>query len=512
MKRRHFHRHIRLWLLMSGIFTLILTLTTSAIILIYQVGLKDRYEEGLRLELQNAESLLIQNQFSETAQSQVSATGIHLLLLEAETGRILTQDPAGMPLDLLLGRGSPSRQERRRQTSDDSALLLKLVEEHLEHGETGSFFLTDAQEGREQDQRNTMLALCGRWTDWVYSLYLPVESTNAAISLAIRYATLVSIGAWGICLLLFYALSKVVTRPHRKIAGIASQIAELDFSDRCPEALTWELNDMSHAINVMADSLEANVEALRGANEKLHRELCERTRQQQITADLIANLSHDLKTPIAIISGYAEGLREGVAQNPEKQQLYYDMILRESEHMQSIVSQMLALGRMESGQTPVRPEDFDLTVLLDQVLDSFQREIERLGLELTREGRRPCMVHTDYACARQSIINYIQNAVFHINNGKRIRVRLEDLGDRIRVGVTNSSSPIPPEEAARLWEKLYRGDPSRQRHKGEMGLGLSIVKGNMERLGHAYGVQNDPEFGGVCFWLELPKSDEGTTE
>jgi signal transduction histidine kinase len=373
----------------------------------------------------------------------------------------------------------------------------------------GSFFFTDSgPEGRNgQSLANKSLLLCGREADVLFCLLLPVESTNASIRLAIRYATIINLAAWFVTLFLAYGLSQVITRRHRRLRLVAARIADLDFSQRCPPAITTETDELGQIINSMADSLQENTAALREANERLQAELAERTRQQQITADLIANLSHDLKTPIAIISGYAEGLQEGVARTPEKQQTYYEMILRESERMQAIVSRLLALGRMESGETPIRPETFDLVRLLDELLGSFQREIERRKIDLRRpDWPGTCMVRTDYACARQSLQNYFQNAVYHLNGGSRIQVRLEDRGDTVRVRVTNSSAPIPETEAARLWEKLYRGDPSRQRQHGEMGLGLAIVKGNMERLGHAYGFENDPDFPGVCFWLELPKA------
>ena len=174
--------------------------------------------------------------------------------------------------------------------------------------------------------------------------------------------------------------------------------------------------------------------------------------------------------------------------------------------MQAIVSKLLSIGRMESGETPVKRVNFNLKVLIDDILNVFQREIERQGIVLTRAVDGACMVHTDYECVRQSLVNYVQNAIYHINNGNRIEIRLEDKGDRIRVRVTNSSLPIPVNETRKIWDKLYRMDYSRQRKHGETGLGLSIVKGNMERLGHAYGVENTPSFPGVCFWIELPKA------
>ena len=504
-----------LWVLMSACFTLILSLTLITIILVYRTALSSRYRSGLRDQLYRGLEQLEAADYSPEALTGVEDQGIRVLVLEAETGTVLHRNRDGIPI---LDEDGNERSETQRGHRDlgcgDHGMtetVAELVRDRLGQAE-GSFFISDRELGSDEVRRDRALEskelyLCGRSGRRIFCLNLPVESTNAAVNLAIRYATLVGINVWFASLVVFYFLSKFITRPHRRIADTAAQIAELDFSRRCPSAVTTELNDMGQSINRMADSLEANVNELRDANERMQTELNERIRQQQLTAELIANLSHDLKTPIAIISGYAEGLLEGVARTPEKQQTYYEMILRESDHMQSIVSRILALGRMESGETPIRIETFDLIRLLDDLRDSFQRELERSGIVPEHpDWPETCWVRTDYTCARQSILNYLQNAVSHINGGSRVEIRIEDRGDMIRFRVTNSSAPIPEAEAARLWDKLYRGDPSRQRHNGEMGLGLSIVKGNMERLGHPYGFENDPAFPGVCFWLELPKA------
>ena len=507
MKKQLFaNRHVRLWFLMALFFTLILSLIVSAIILIYRRAIDTGYRAELRIQLQRARSELSVSGYSPEVAEKFAARGIRLLLVDGSTREIIYEEDGGIPIGVLR-ETAPSRERRSdSRRSQDAMLLQELVTARL-GSEDGSFFAADGAEGESPPKglQSMDLFLCGREGKLLFCLFLPVASTNTAITLAIRYATLVSVTAWLIGLLLLYWLSKLVTRPHREIVETAAQIAKLDFSRRCPPALTMELDALGQSINSMADSLETNVKALQDANEQLQAELSARVRQQQISSELIGNLSHDLKTPIAIISGYAEGLLEGVAKTPEKQKTYYEMILRESEQLQVMVTRMLALSRMESGATPIQPETFDLTLLLDEVLDSFQRELEREGLTLTRAGYRPCMVHTDYDCARQSILNYVQNAIYHINNGKRIEVRLEDRGDCVRVRVRNSSAPIPEQEAGRLWDKLYRGDASRHRRKGEVGLGLAIVKGNMDRLGHSYGFENDPDFPGVCFWIELPQ-------
>ena len=501
-------RHIRLWVVLVLTFTTLIFLITVSIILTYRLALKARYEEELHRQLTAGLERLAAADFAPEAAEELGENGVRILLVGEADGQVLYQSDAGplLPWQRPEGEGSADPDPRR----EDAVALAEAVNETLGTAD-GSFFFTDSgpEGGNVQSLQNKSLLLCGREDGVLFCLLLPVESTNAAITLAIRYASIVNITAWCVTLLLAYALSQVITRRHRRLRLVAARVANLDFSQRCPPAITAETDELGQIINSMADTLKENITALREANEQLQVELAEHTRQQQITADLIANLSHDLKTPIAIISGYAEGLLEGVARTPEKQQTYYEMILRESERMQDIVSRILALGRMESGETPVRIEDFDLIRLLNELLGSFQRELERLDLTLERpDWPAACPVRTDYACARQSLQNYLQNAVYHINGGNRIEVRLEDRGGAVRVLVRNSSAPIPEAEAPKLWDKLYRGDPSRQHRHGEMGLGLAIVKGNMERLGHAYGFENDPDFPGVCFWLELPKAED----
>ena len=343
----------------------------------------------------------------------------------------------------------------------------------------------------------------------VFCLSLPVESTNDAMRSATVYTQKASLLIWLVFVAIFIHATRQISKRQRKIAEIASRLARLDFSARCPETFSRELNDMRTSINTMANALEAHIDALQMTNKKLRAELTERIRQQKIASDLIGNLAHDLKTPVAIIFGYAEAITEGLAASPEKQQIYCENILKESERMQAIVTRILTLGRMESGETPIKRRSFDVAAMLDDILNLFQRELERQHLVLSCEIQRPCPVFSDFECVQQALINYIQNAIYHINNGNRIEVRTEDRGIRIRVMVLNSSAPIPKEKAQNIWDKLYRLDPSRQRKHGEMGLGLAIVKGNMDRLGHDFGVENRPEFPGVCFWLDLPKAGNG---
>lgn len=494
----------RLWTVMAMTSALILGLTIGFIVLAYRVSLESAYEKSLRSQLSASLSLLAEGGFSEESAHQVRNQGIRLLILSNDTQETLYQDPGGQPQSD--GQNETHRlphQGGHAPLHYDVQTLVALIQSRL-GGEDGSFFSTDlgddAPGGRLE---NKTLYLIGRSGAYLYCLFLPVESTNAAINIAIRFATYVGILTWLISVALLYFVSKGLTRPHKRIVQAAGQIAEMDFSQRCPSAFTRELNELSNSVNRMADRLQSNVERLYRVNDQLQVELDERNRQQQIELSLIADLSHDLKTPIGVISGYAEGLQEGIAATPEQQQLYCSMILKESEHMQSIVSKLLYQSRLDSQSYPIEPEEFDLAELLDDVISIFQMEIRRLGLTMEKAYQGPLPVYTDYESVRQSVVNYVQNAIYHINHGTRIRISVNPLGELLRVCVANSSLPIPPEERDKIWKRLYRGDPSRKRHPGGAGLGLSIVKGNMKRLGMEFGQSNRPD-GMVEFWLCVP--------
>ena len=505
-------RHYPLWVIMSAVFAIVTPLTLFSVATAFNVRLETTLREELANQLSSSMQSLTRSNFNEALMERLEDRGTHILVFDEQTNEVLFR--SGASTHVLSARtGDETADEVPHTVMDEAIALYSLVYEWVGK-QDGSVILTDS-EIAERMESNTLktkeLYLFSRSGSILSCLSLPVESTQSAFQNAVMFVYRVSLVVWVAFLGMFVHATRQISKRYRRIAEVAARMAKLDFSQRCPETFSRELEDLRLSLNTMGDYLEDHIRALRESNSKLKLELNERVRQQKVTADLLGNLAHDLKTPIAIVSGYAEGLADGLARTPEKQQSYYDAILRESERMQSLVSRLLTLGKMESGETPIIRRSFDLNAMLDELLDSFQREIERQELYLTWTGSEPCMVRSDFECTRQSLTNYIQNAIYHINNGNHIEVRVEERGAMIRVRVLNSSAPIPPEKIRKLWDKLYRGDPSRQRKHGEMGLGLSIVKGNMERLGQAYGCENVPDFPGVCFWLEMPKAPGSDT-
>ena len=171
-----------------------------------------------------------------------------------------------------------------------------------------------------------------------------------------------------------------------------------------------------------------------------------------------------------------------------------------------IHEKMMELFRLESGTVEMVKEEFDLSDLLDYVTEIFTIEIEKEQIDFQKDYPDSLYITSDYFCVEQVVTNYMQNAVSHMGEGKRLRVSVQDKGSCYRVSLFNSSHPIPLEEQGRIWDSFYRLDKSRTRSRRESGLGLSIVRSNMELLGGGYGVENTE--GGVTFWAEFPKSPE----
>ena len=494
----------KMWVVIALSVSLIIGLILAGTAFAYRAVLEREYVNSLRRRLNGSLELLEAADFSPESAGTVHNRGIRLIVIRDADGAVIYRED-GVEL-LFRGEASASAQEDERARGEESSLRA-LVEARLGDSE-GSFYAADSDlTGLENTLHSEDLYMLGRSEGYLFCLNLPVESTNAAVNVAGRYAAVIGVSGGLVGILIIYLVSLSLTHSQKQIAGVAEQISNLDFSQRCSGAPTREMNDLSCSINRMADRLESGVDKLRRANERLQEELDERTRQKNRITELLANLSHDLKTPIAVISGYAEGLQEGVARTPEQQDTYYTMIQQESEHMLGIVRRMLSLTQLESGEIPLEMETFDAAQLTDEVLSLFRRELERLGLETELDYPHPLPVCTDYESIRQSVINYVQNAVYHINNGNRIRISADREGDRVILRVANSSEPILDWEIPKLWEKLYRGDLSRQRSHGEAGLGLCIVKGNMSRLGLSCGCRNLEAEGMVEFWLELPACD-----
>lgn len=219
--------------------------------------------------------------------------------------------------------------------------------------------------------------------------------------------------------------------------------------------------------------------------------------------EFLDNVSHELKTPIALIQGYAEGLKENISDDPESREFYCDVIMDEASKMNKLVKNLLTLNQLESGKDAVVMERFDIVSLIRGVLQTMNIMIGQKDAKVIFEAEKPVYVWADEFKIEEVVTNYVSNALNHLEGEKEIEIKLQDEDNRVKISVFNTGTPIPEADVPNLWNKFYKVDKARTREYGGSGIGLSIVKAIMESMNQEYGVQNFDN--GVEFWFTLDR-------
>ena len=226
-----------------------------------------------------------------------------------------------------------------------------------------------------------------------------------------------------------------------------------------------------------------------------------KTEIDEMRTEFLSNVSHELKTPIAIIQGYAEGLQEGISEDEESRNLYCSVICDEAAKMNMLVQKLLTLNQLEFGNEPVNMERFDLITLIKNQIQSADILLRQNDIKLQMQEHGPIYVWGDEFKVAEVFSNYLSNAIHHCTGDKIIEIRFDKQDGCIRTICFNTGTPIPEESIAHIWEKFYKVDKARTREYGGSGIGLSIVKAIMESMNQEYGVENYTN--GVAFWFEL---------
>ena len=217
--------------------------------------------------------------------------------------------------------------------------------------------------------------------------------------------------------------------------------------------------------------------------------------------EFLGNVSHELKTPLALIQGYAEGLKEGVNEDAQSREFYCDVIMDEATKMNQMVKNLLTLNQLEFGDEDISFERFDLTELIRGILQSMEILAQQEEAEVIFRQEAPVYVWADEFKVEQVVRNYVSNAFHHVSGAKVVEVKILTDEEKAKVTVFNTGMPIPEKDIPHIWDKFYKVDKAHTRAYGGNGIGLSIVKAIMESFHQKYGVNNYDN--GVEFWFEL---------
>ena len=305
---------------------------------------------------------------------------------------------------------------------------------------------------------------------------------------------------------LIWLFSRRITRPVMELARISQDMANLNFNAKYTLGGEDEIGVLGRNFNRMSEQLEKTISELKSANNRLQKDIEQKEKMEDMRNEFLGNVSHELKTPIALIQGYAEGLKEGVNDDPESREFYCDVIMDEAAKMNNMVKNLLTLNQLEFGDNEVQFERFDIVRLVRGVIASCEILIQQAGATVDFVADESLYVWADEFKTEQVVRNYLTNAIHHVENERRIEVRIVLEGDIARVSVFNSGRPIPDEDIPKLWDKFYKVDKAHTREYGGNGIGLSIVKAIMESFHRRYGVKNYEN--GVAFWFELDAKAE----
>ncbi|NLY47912.1 MAG: HAMP domain-containing protein [Clostridiales bacterium] len=343
--------------------------------------------------------------------------------------------------------------------------------------------------------------LIGMVDDRIVFLRSNFESIQESVSLANRFFSYIGVAAVIIGVIAMLAVSRKFTKPIHEMADIAKRMSELDFEAKYPVKHKDEIGELGNSLNILSDKLQKTISELKSANNELQLDIQKKTEIDEMRKEFLANVSHELKTPISLIQGYAEGLLENVNDDDESRNFYCEVIIDEANKMNQMVKKLLTLNELEFGSNQVNFERFDIVQLIKSVLMTNEILFRQKEVTVHFNENDPIYVWADEYLIEQVVSNYISNALNHVSGTKIIEIKLIRRGNVLRVAVFNTGENIPEDELDKIWIKFYKVDKSRAREYGGNGIGLSIVKAIMNSHNKECGVINHSV--GVEFWFEV---------
>lgn len=343
-----------------------------------------------------------------------------------------------------------------------------------------------------------------------YKIYIQIPVSAIEESVRISNNLLVIIGTIAIIIAGIAAsyASKKFTNPILELNNITKQMSKLDFSRKYDVTDSDdEINELGKNINTMSEKLEGTIKQLRNSNIILERDIEEKSKIDEMRKQFISDVSHELKTPIALIQGYAEGLVENVNADEESKKYYAEVILDESNKMDKLVRQLLELMKLEYGKREFNNEQFNICELIQEVIRKCHVMIEEKEIkEVIFNQENKIMAYADEFYIEQVFTNYFTNAIKHtkeVNGEKYIEIKIKENPEKqtARISVFNTGDTLSDEDLERIWGRFYKVDESRHRADGGTGIGLAIVKAIMNNYNLKYGAVNREN--GIEFYFDI---------
>ena len=396
-------------------------------------------------------------------------------------------------------------------------MYTNVYDKDILNNQLSGYLLNQAQKSGRVLEKTENYEISQSWDPWNQTYYIemwgtfedesrflmrsPLESIKSSAAISNRFLLYIGGVLSFISVLLIWYFSKRLTDPIRELAILSDKMAALDFNAKYTSGGSNEIGELGANFNRMSEKLESTISELKSANNSLQKDIEQKEKLEQMRTEFLGNVSHELKTPIALIQGYAEGLKEGVSEDPESREFYCDVIMDEASKMNQMVKNLLMLNQLEFGDDDIVFERFDLTELVRGVLQSMDILAQQEEARVIFRCENPVYVWADEWKVEQVVRNYVSNAFHHLDGDRVVEVKILTDKEKAKVTVFNTGAAIPEEDLLHIWDKFYKVDKSHTREYGGNGIGLSIVKAIMESFHQKYGVNNYDN--GVEFWFEL---------
>ncbi|MCF0133248.1 MAG: HAMP domain-containing protein [Blautia sp.] len=339
--------------------------------------------------------------------------------------------------------------------------------------------------------------------EYYFLIRTPLEGIKNSVSISNTFYIIVGCFIVIFGVILISVITGRITQPISELTELSQRMSGLDFEAKYESHAGNEIDVLGDNYNKMSDHLERTISDLKTANLELQRDIEDKIKIDMMRKEFLDNVSHELKTPIALIQGYAEGLKDNIMEDPEEREFYCDVIMDEALKMNKLVKNLLTLNQLESGKDAPVMERFDIHSLIQGVLQKMGILISQKEAHIQFSGDLPVYVWADEFKTEEVVTNYVSNALNHLDDQKQVRIQVCQEAEKVRVSVFNTGEPIPETELQNLWTKFYKVDKARTREYGGSGIGLSIVKAIMDGMNQEYGVLNHDD--GVEFWFTLER-------
>lgn len=315
---------------------------------------------------------------------------------------------------------------------------------------------------------------------YIFSPLYPVESTVSILANQLVYVTIISLV---LAFALSYLISNWVARPILNITKSASKLAEGNYDVNFEGGHYSEITQLADTLNYTSQEL---------------------AKTDNLQKDLIANVSHDLRTPLTMVKSYAEMIRDLSGNNPEKRSAHLQVIIDEADRLNSLVSDLLTISRMQSGVEILHIKEFNIKDAILSILNSYRILSEQEGFTFRFDCDQDIIVKGDETRIKQVLSNLVNNGVKYSGDSKTITITLKEDKDKVRCEVRDSGEGIPEDVLPHIWERYYKASTNHHRNTTGTGLGLSIVKEILLLHQAKFGVESTLDAGST-FWFELSK-------